>query len=101
MLFEGGDVHLTMVATHYRGLKIMFRMNLRKYSTPSGKLLDWTSVWTLSGDFVICSECKSIQTIRHAATPFQHQTGCTNAQISSSPWRDLRNILVSLPSTPD
>ena len=78
----------------------MFRMNLRKYNTPSGSLLDWTSVWTLSGDFVVCNGCKTIQIIRHAETPFQHHAGCPKAKKSTNPWGDLRHILGSIPITP-
>jgi hypothetical protein len=78
----------------------MFRMNLRKYSTPSGKLLDWTSAWVLSGDFVVCRECEGTQTIRHAETPFKHHAGCSKDSNSAYPWKELRNILSNLPSTP-
>jgi hypothetical protein len=79
----------------------MFRLNLRKYSTPSGKLLGWASAWALSGDFVVCSECEGTQTIRRAETPFQHYSGCSKASNIAYPWEELRNILDILPpSTP-
>lgn len=78
----------------------MFRLNKGANTTPSGRLLYWTNIWTLSGDFLACNECQTTQTVRQSETPFTHRPGCSNAKNSANPWEELRDILDSLPLSP-
>lgn len=74
----------------------MFRRTKGPHNTPGGRLLDWTSIWTLQGDFLICNECHATQTIRQAETLFTHHGGCSNAKNGVNPWEELRDILACL-----
>lgn len=63
-------------------------------------ILDYSRRWYQVGMFLRCTSCGEAQRASRANSEFQHKTQCAAAGIHS-PWVELRNLLVQLPSAPD
>lgn len=58
------------------------------------QMMLWCESWMLSAGSVVCLECVRSQLLSQCQYPFEHETGCSNAETAGvAPWETLHNIL--------
>lgn len=60
--------------------------------TPTEKLLEWHSNWTISHGIVRCKACNAEQAELDREKAFPHGTGCVKAALGILPWQALDDV---------
>ncbi|KFE52127.1 hypothetical protein [Pseudomonas syringae] len=55
----------------------------------SSEVIEWSALWRLAGDTVICRKCSARQKEIDQANPFRHQDNCLHMGDENFPWREL------------
>ncbi|MCK8687972.1 hypothetical protein, partial [Pseudomonas umsongensis] len=60
--------------------------------TPTERLLEWHSNWTINQGVVRCRYCNAEQAELDREKTFPHGAGCVKASLGILPWQDLDDV---------